>query len=361
MTPKKALLIFGGCLLVFQWFIRYDHWRLDDGRRAEYDMLTGRTTILENGQRRNLVQWLTGGSPRHRKLKGKHAEDNTEDEEVSEDAAQDEDTRSIVSSSSSTSDRNADNGVALFQQAEAQEGESSTSRRQSRGGRNTQASEADMTGTRWEGGSDSTRESTGGKIASTATQSSRQSTRPRADVLEADLGTSTTQRSRNTQATNQPNTVASGRAQTASQPSVACKKRAAQQDAAPTPDEGGDQLAMAPALHAPNSFVAPPPPRSVGSMSLRPARHVTPVVSGNDLNQDGSAEQIIQSAPSRLGIIDFAVVSQGKELFYGKGHQLRILTTRHKGWPDIAVVQPGDRVQVFRFDDQSGGYEAAGQ
>jgi hypothetical protein len=75
MTPQKFFWILAACLVAFQLFLRYDHWRLDDGRRAEYDALTGRTVVLEKGQRRNLVQWLTGATPRKR---SKHAEDDEE-------------------------------------------------------------------------------------------------------------------------------------------------------------------------------------------------------------------------------------------------------------------------------------------
>jgi hypothetical protein len=82
-----------------------------------------------------------------------------------------------------------------------------------------------------------------------------------------------------------------------------------------------------------------------------------PKVAVNDLNQDGDSEQIIQSAPGRSGVIDFSIVNQGKEVFYGKGYQLRVLTTRHQGWSDLAVIKPNDTVEVFRYDPNDGAYQ----
>jgi hypothetical protein len=78
--------------------------------------------------------------------------------------------------------------------------------------------------------------------------------------------------------------------------------------------------------------------------------------SKQDFNRDGHPEEVIEHRHPERGVIDFSIISQGRELFYGQGEQLRVLNQHHTGWPDLALVKPGDRVEVFRFDAQSLGY-----
>jgi hypothetical protein len=117
-------------------------------------------------------------------------------------------------------------------------------------------------------------------------------------------------------------------------------KETATSSPVPGDAEDSDQLAIP----------SPPKPR------LTEVTRAKPRVAENDLNADGQKEQIIQSAPNAKDKqIDFAVVSNGKELFYGKGYQLRVMTRHHNGWPDLAVIKP-DNTDVYEYDPKQGLY-----
>lgn len=81
-----------------------------------------------------------------------------------------------------------------------------------------------------------------------------------------------------------------------------------------------------------------------------------------DLNQDGRAEEVLRYNRQRPdGLMDYSILTVGqRELFYARGRQVRRLTTKHYGWPDLAVeVSPGYRlIYVYQPDVQ--GYEMVG-
>ena len=276
MTPQKVFWIVAACLLGFQLFLRYDHWRLDDGRRAEYDMLTGKTVVLEKGQRRNLVQWLTGATPRKRKPA-------SDDEYEPADELLETDTPVAMTSTSESADR--------------------PSRRK----RADWVEEADASAYELDDSPRKKNQNSSKPVKKPATEASQQLTKPQTgDIKAKKAQTDTT-------------TVA------------------------PTPEDAIDQLAKA------------PPAKATDPTRQKPRTAI------NDLNQDGENEQIIQSQPTRSGVIDFSIVTDGREVFYGKGYQLRVLTTRHKGWSDLAVVKPQDQVEVFKYNTDVGNYQPASQ
>jgi hypothetical protein len=280
MTPQKVFWIVAVCLLGFQLFLRYDHWGLEDGRRAEYDMLTGKTVVLEKGQRRNLVQWLTGATPR------KHRPARFDDTDPDEEELLETDTP--VAMSSTTADSKTERAARKRLDSDRFEFDDSAAYGQD------------------------------AKPAKKATKASSDPVEP-----------------------------ATRKAREPVRPEPVDKKtKKAQTDTvsvAPTPEDTVDQLAKAPPAKATD-----------------PARK-KPRTAANDLNGDGDTEQIIQSPPTRSGVIDFSVVTDGKEVFYGKGYQLRVLTTRNKGWSDLAVVKPNDQVEVFKYNPDVGNYQPAPQ
>jgi hypothetical protein len=284
MTPQKAFLILGACALGFQFFLRYDHWPLDDGRRAEYDVLTGKTVVLKKGQHRNLVQWITGAAPRSRS----QTRVDDEEETFADDTTPDE-TLTTVKRRNRRATQPEEDGVAMFQQQADDDTDT--------------PEEADPT---------------------------VRLTRKRAQRAEADRAT-------------RKKTAVTDKTTTATTDTSKKTRRSTPAAAMPPiPEDTVDQLAAVP----------PPSPRMVDS------KRPSPSIAGNDLNRDGVKEQIIQSPPNHAGIIDFAVVSNGKEMFYGKGQQLQVLNTRHQGWADLAIISPGDKVSVYHYISDSNGYEA---
>lgn len=77
-----------------------------------------------------------------------------------------------------------------------------------------------------------------------------------------------------------------------------------------------------------------------------------------DLNMDGVAEEIIQSAGQHDGLLDISIVRNGQEVFFGRGKELSILPSRGSGgWADIVLKTGPDSFQVFRYNLNQGGYK----
>lgn len=76
-----------------------------------------------------------------------------------------------------------------------------------------------------------------------------------------------------------------------------------------------------------------------------------------DLNRDGLAEEIIQNAVHPDGLLDISIVKNGREIFYGRGKQIRLLTTRNtEGWEDIGLQPAQGKVQIFRYSPKEASY-----
>jgi hypothetical protein len=79
-----------------------------------------------------------------------------------------------------------------------------------------------------------------------------------------------------------------------------------------------------------------------------------------DLNRDGSQEELIQTqskAGSKDGLMDISVLSDGRELFYGRGKKLSVLPSRSNGWSDLLLtVSESERLR-FRYNPKLDGYE----
>lgn len=81
-----------------------------------------------------------------------------------------------------------------------------------------------------------------------------------------------------------------------------------------------------------------------------------------DLNQDGAAEQIIQSVGNADGFLDISIVKEGKEIFYARGRQLQILPTQNRGWLDLALLtQDTQTKQIYRYDNKTAAYVLVGK
>jgi hypothetical protein len=77
-----------------------------------------------------------------------------------------------------------------------------------------------------------------------------------------------------------------------------------------------------------------------------------------DMDQDGISEEIIQNAEQSDGLLDISIVKNGREIFFGRGHQISLLPTRNRGWADIALKMGSKTLQVFRYDIRSSAYRA---
>jgi|GEM_PF-2869802 len=78
-----------------------------------------------------------------------------------------------------------------------------------------------------------------------------------------------------------------------------------------------------------------------------------------DLDQDGSTEDIIQSAEGHDGLIDISIVKNGKEIFYGRGRQLTVLPSQSMyGWRDIALKAHGKIIGIYRYNPSENAYSA---
>lgn len=78
-----------------------------------------------------------------------------------------------------------------------------------------------------------------------------------------------------------------------------------------------------------------------------------------DLNLDGDSEEIVQSVSLDDGLIDISVVRHNKEIFYGRGKYLHILSSRRFGWSDIAMNINDREVKYFQYDPKQDGYTIA--
>lgn len=96
---------------------------------------------------------------------------------------------------------------------------------------------------------------------------------------------------------------------------------------------------------------SPPVPVSHRLNDVREV-HVAPfAVQKVDLNHDGGAEDIIQSAARQDGLLDISIVQNGREIFFGRGRQIALLPGRTRdGWADIALKAHGKVIGVFRYN-----------
>ncbi|MGE0201560.1 MAG: hypothetical protein AB7P76_11405 [Candidatus Melainabacteria bacterium] len=91
----------------------------------------------------------------------------------------------------------------------------------------------------------------------------------------------------------------------------------------------------------------------------------TPAASGEgyalnkslDLNKDGAMEKLIKTAEPGGDTSISIVTASGKEIFFARGKGIHILATRMEGWPDLALRQPGQSQQFYRFNPKSELYE----
>jgi hypothetical protein len=78
-----------------------------------------------------------------------------------------------------------------------------------------------------------------------------------------------------------------------------------------------------------------------------------------DLNRDGSVEEIIQNAAQADGLLDISIVKNGREIFFGRGKQIKLLSTRNtEGWEDIGIKSARGTVQVYRYSPKDLAYTA---
>lgn len=77
-----------------------------------------------------------------------------------------------------------------------------------------------------------------------------------------------------------------------------------------------------------------------------------------DLNMDGTAEEIIQSAGEHDGLLDISIIKNGREVFFARGKELSILPSRgNAGWADIVLKTGPDSFQVYRYDVNTDAYQ----
>jgi hypothetical protein len=77
-----------------------------------------------------------------------------------------------------------------------------------------------------------------------------------------------------------------------------------------------------------------------------------------DLNQDGTAEEVIQSISADDGLVDISIVRpSGQELLYERALSLHILSTRHLGWADISLQTDKNSETHFRYNPKVDAYQ----
>lgn len=97
-----------------------------------------------------------------------------------------------------------------------------------------------------------------------------------------------------------------------------------------------------------------PPEPGMGSNS--PARHY--VTRKIDLNRDGTDEEIIQRITANDGLIDISIVQpSGRELLYGRGQALHILSSRRLGWSDLALETGANTEVFYRYNPKIDSYQ----
>lgn len=103
----------------------------------------------------------------------------------------------------------------------------------------------------------------------------------------------------------------------------------------------------------------PPVPRRMRIENVAEVRVAPFAVRKIDLNQDGSKEEIIQSAEGEDGLLSISIVQNGREIFFGRGRQIALLPSRtSEGWADIALKANGKIIGVFRYNPQQDAYTA---
>jgi hypothetical protein len=327
MTPQKALWILAGLFLLFQVFMRYDTWPVGQNKRAVFDNLTGRQMILERGQRQNPVQWLLGSAPRKRPG---YDDDTALDEE---DADEGIDTRAVAEANPRSNRNNAADRAfdPTAERPRRQALEQGNENHEKNAGSQRKAKQRKVT-------ADEDAFVYADDEAEYVKETPKPKLRRRNPERETENKAQTTDGNRpRRQVTEKTDEVAPVK-----------KVRSLRKpipDSSPVPRAKPDDAEQ-------DLLIAPTPP----TPKLTDVSRHKPKVAVNDFNQDGHSEQIVQSQPNAQGQIDFAVISHGKELFYGKGYQMRVLTTRHKGWPDLALVTTGDKVSVYRYNSATGEY-----
>jgi hypothetical protein len=106
-----------------------------------------------------------------------------------------------------------------------------------------------------------------------------------------------------------------------------------------------------------SQFAGPPVPSA--TQKNTPDKHHD-LWDAEDLNKDGDQEELIQTqskAGAKDGLMDISVLSDGRELFYGRGKKLTVLPTRSNGWSDLQLtVSESERLR-FRYNPKLDGYE----
>ncbi|HEY9746459.1 MAG TPA: hypothetical protein V6C99_09615, partial [Oculatellaceae cyanobacterium] len=103
---------------------------------------------------------------------------------------------------------------------------------------------------------------------------------------------------------------------------------------------------------------APPLPVAMLATNLEENDETPPfAVRQVDLNRDGIAEEIIQNAVHSDGMLDISIVNGGREIFFGRGKQIQLLSTRSaEGWGDIGIKSMDGKVQVYRYNAKKAAY-----
>jgi hypothetical protein len=76
-----------------------------------------------------------------------------------------------------------------------------------------------------------------------------------------------------------------------------------------------------------------------------------------DLNSDGAPEKVIKTMSVDDGLLDYSVVSGGKEVFYQRGKDLKVLNSKRKGWYDLLLKTSDKQQKVFHYNPLVEGYE----
>lgn len=83
-----------------------------------------------------------------------------------------------------------------------------------------------------------------------------------------------------------------------------------------------------------------------------------PTTEGSDFNGDGVKEQIVVSKILNDGLQDISVISNGRELFYGRGKKLTVLNSKTAGWADLSLETTDKRPILFQYRPTEEGYVA---
>jgi hypothetical protein len=109
------------------------------------------------------------------------------------------------------------------------------------------------------------------------------------------------------------------------------------------------------------SSANPPVPMAMLAADVDDVNDTTPpfAVRQVDLNRDGIAEEIIQNAVHPDGLLDISIVKNGREIFFGRGKQIKLLSTRStEGWEDIGLKSAEGATRVYRYSPKESAYIA---